>query len=314
MRFVVTGSTGFLGRNFVQTALASGHDIAVLLRPESNYDCLPANPQLSRFHCPDPLDFESPSNALLDWQPDCMFHFGWRGVASSDRNTAFQITENLPHAIRSVQLAHRLGARQWISVGSQAEYGLHDRRMDEGTPCSPTTIYGKSKLATGMATQALAETLGMASTWIRVFSVYGPGDDPNHLLPLVTRQLLSGEQPALTRCEQLWDFLHVDDATKAFVALAEHEASGVFNLASGRAQPLRDTVEAIRSRIGPCPEVDYGAIPYSENQVMHLEGDISQIQRSTNWSPSVDLEEGLATVVEDSRRQLASTVISQSTP
>lgn len=130
-----------------------------------------------------------------------------------------------------------------------------------------------------------------------MFSTYGPADSPRWLLPYVIGELLAGRRPRLTKCEQKWDYLYVDDAARAVVAAVEGSASGVFNLGSGRSLPLRDYIEAIGRELDCAMEPDYGAVPYRPDQVMHLEADISRLTGVTGWMPSSSLAEGIRDTV-----------------
>jgi nucleoside-diphosphate-sugar epimerase len=134
----------------------------------------------------------------------------------------------------------------------------------------------------------------MRFAWLRLFSSYGPGDNPTWLIPSLIQKLRNGGKPALTRCEQLWDFLYVEDAADAViqVALNEH-AKGAFNLASGSARPLREIVETIRNSVAPNASLGFGEIAYRPDQVMRLEADIGRLSQATGWRPHTSLSEGI---------------------
>ena len=79
---------------------------------------------------------------------------------------------------------------------------------------------------------------------------------------------------------------------------SNRDATGIFNLGSGIACPLREVITLIRDMIDPHLEIGFGEIPYSPNQVMHLEADISKLQTATGWKPETSLAEGLRRTVE----------------
>lgn len=298
VHFLVTGSSGSLGGTFVRSALAEGHEVTLVLRPDSPPSEFVQNPGIRMIRT-DSFAEEELLDGVSETRPDVFLHAAWRGVANSEHAEAFQISDNLPHSLRSVEFAHRVGCRQWIGLGSQAEYGVPNRRINEEEPTRPLSLYGKAKLATGVAAPALADTLGMTGTWLRIFSTYSSHDSPRWLLPFVTRSFLEGQSPDLTGCEQRWDFLHARDAASAILATAQAGAGGIYNLGSGTAPRLRETIETVRTLIGEsCPPANYGAVPYRENQVMHLEADISRLTTTTGWQPSVSLESGLGEMIE----------------
>jgi UDP-glucose 4-epimerase len=140
---------------------------------------------------------------------------------------------------------------------------------------------------------ALCEATGLAGVWLRIFSTHGPGDQPHWMIPYVIREFLQGRAPQVTLCEQKWDYLFVGDAARAIVSVADGKTSGVFNLGSGQAWPLKQIVETIRAELRTPIQPAYGAIPYRADQVMHLQADITKLRAATGWSPQISLEESL---------------------
>jgi nucleoside-diphosphate-sugar epimerase len=293
---ILTGATGFIGS--AAFAELNRHEIRtlVLLRQESDRRRLPSLPAqntfvFSRFDQPDLV------KQIGEQRPNVCIHCAWRGVSGQERNADFQVSENLALTLASVELAARSGCRQWIGLGSQAEYGNANRVLDETATTNPTTFYGKAKLLAGNEALAICARKGIAGAWLRIFSTYGPGDHPHWMIPHVIREFLNGRPPQVTRCEQIWDYLFVSDAARAIVSLADGKTSGVFNLGSGEARPLKDIIELIRVESGSSVQPAYGALPYRPDQVMHLQADISKLSAATGWTPQVGLEEGIRRTV-----------------
>ena len=313
---VITGGTGFIGAAIVKELLAAGDQVTVLVRPQSDTSRLAGLDGLNCIKLVRYTTLSAPETitALASSSPpDAFIHCAWQGVGGQDRNAAFQVKDNLVLTLDTVDLAAALGCRQWVGLGSQAEYGNQNRRLDEQAPTLPTTLYGKAKLAAGIAALALCEARGIAGAWLRVFSTYGPGDAPNWFTPYLIQEFLAGRKPALTACGQQWDFLYVADAARAVSAVIDSAAQGVFNLGSGAVRPLRDHVEAIRQALGSDLVPDYGAVPYRPDQVMHLEAAIGKLTAQTGWQPRTALAAGIAATIEFERGRQAATGIT-STP
>lgn len=290
---VISGANGFLGAAVVAEAVRCGWCALALVRPGANTDRLAALQGVERVTT-DAWDAPLTVARLAVRRPQAFVHSAWRGVGGGDRNEAFQIEANLPLTLAAVRLAQAIGCATWVGIGSQAEYGNPNQRLDESAPTRPTTLYGRAKLAAGVAALGLADALGMRGAWLRVFSLYGPGDAPTWFVQQVIREFLAGRAPRLTPCEQRWDYLHVADAARAVLAVIEAPgAGGVLNLGRGEATSLREIVETIREQLGTPLAAAYGAVPYRSDQVMHLEADITRLQQATGWSPRVPLAEGL---------------------
>lgn len=296
LNIVIQGATGFIGSAILKEMLTAGMRVTVLVRAGSNQGRIAALSPSAVFDI-DEQSRDSLVEQLKEAKPDVFVQCAWRGVSGRDRNEAYQITDNLSLTLDSVELAAAIGCKQWIGFGSQAEYGNQNHRLDEMAALNPTTLYGKAKLAAGIAALALSEARGLAGVWLRVFSTYGPGDASHWFIPYVTQEFLAGQQPRLTGCEQLWDYLFIDDAARAVCSLANEMTSGVFNLGSGIARPLTDVVEAIRAELGSTLEPVYGAVEYRPDQVMHLEADISRLMGVSGWQPMTTLADGIKRTV-----------------
>jgi UDP-glucose 4-epimerase len=236
-------------------------------------------------------------NKLAGETIDVFFHLAWSGVTADSRDDAAQISSNVVGCIRLWEIARDLGCKHWIGLGSQAEYGPRQDVLKEDLPLRPATAYGVAKVASAMLTAKMSEIAGMRHTWVRLVAVYGPGDDPKHLIPSTIRMLLAGKKPALTKGEQRWDYLYVGDAAKALTRIAATGTIGSLNLGSGQTVVIRELVECLSALVGPSMPLGFGELPYRSDQIMHLEADISRLRRATGWEPEVPLEEGLRQTV-----------------
>lgn len=307
-RVLVTGGAGFVGARVVHQLLEQNCDVALLLRETSNThrlnrvlkSCTVLHGDLSQIA---PL-----RDPLKNFAPEGVIHLAWDGVKGAERNHPVQLS-NVSTSIDLFRLTSDIGCVSFVGLGSQAEYGQLSGRIDESAPTRPTTTYGAAKLATGLILERAAAAAGRPFAWLRLFSSYGPDDDPSWLIPYMIRTLLDGERPKLTKAEQIWDYIHVDDVAEAIVATLQTEVSGIFNLGSGGAHPLRKIAERLRDEIDPSLPLGFGEIEYRPDQVMHLESDISALSFATGWTPRVSLERGLADTIEWHRAASGATAI-----
>jgi UDP-glucose 4-epimerase len=295
-KILVTGATGFVGARVVRQLVAQGREVALLIRPSSNTrrigDLLE--------HCTiirgDLAQLGAARDELVHFSPNSVLHLAWEGVKGADRNSPVQL-KNVRSSIALYELMQSLGCDNFVGLGSQAEYGLLSGSIAEDAPTRPTTAYGAGKLATGLVLERAAAASGRKFAWLRLFSSYGPDDDPSWLIPYLIGCLLDGEKPSLTMAEQVWDYLYVDDVAAGVIAALDAGARGFFNLGSGQARPLREIVTMIRDLIDPSLALGFGEVPYRSDQVMHLEADVSALAAATGWGPRVTLESGLAATV-----------------
>jgi nucleoside-diphosphate-sugar epimerase len=300
-RAFVTGASGFIGAAVVRRLLSQGWDVAVLQRGGSLGQRLHGLEPRLRAIASGGDNVAGFAAQLREWQPQAVFHLGWAGVGNVHRNDAALQLGNVQFACELATVCADCGVQHFLGAGSQAEYGPKQVLITESECPNPTTLYGAAKLSACVLTQRICELAGVRHAWLRIFSTYGPGDNPDWLLPGLIRQLLAGQRPSLTACEQTWDYLHVDDAAAAFEAVASSSASGIFNLASGVERPLRQIIELVRDLVEPTAELGFGEVPYRPDQVMRMQVSVERLANAARFSPQVDLADGLKQSVAKSR-------------
>jgi len=231
---------------------------------------------------------------------DAFFQLAWMGPIGEGRNDMLLQTENIRCAIEAVHTAKALGCQVYIGVGSQAEYGHIEGKVTADAPCFPLTGYGMAKLCAGEMTRVVCQQVGMRHEWARVLSVFGANDGPLSVISVLLDKLTKGEKPALTSGEQLWDYIYADDAADALICMAASGQDGkIYPVGSGTSRPLREYFEILRDSIDPALPLGIGELPYPPNQVMHLEADISELQKDTGFCPKVQFEDAAKIVAEE---------------
>lgn len=297
---IISGATGFLGEAILAHLLKLNIQPFVLLRYES--DTQNIDQYLKDCTC---IRYKSLKDETIlkelesARKADFFFHCAWSGVGKNERNLCSQITYNLELTTDTVILADKLKCKKWIGIGSQAEYGVpNEKATENATPINPVTIYGKLKVASYWAASGLCQHFEIPMLWCRVFSLYGRHDHLNNLIPYVIQECFRESSPALTNCEQEWDYLHVNDGAKAIIQLAMSNARGIFNIGSGKTIKLRKVVEYIKKNINSNVIIGYGVKSYSSDQILFLKADIKKLKDSINWEPEIEIKQGLSDLIE----------------
>lgn len=297
-RVIITGATGAIGTALIRKLVENQVEVLVLIHPDSKRkNHIPVHQHISVLEC-GMKDFSCMQNATGK-KFDVFYHFAWAGAAGSGRHDMYLQNMNVKYALDAVALAHRFGCKLFIGSGSQAEYGRFEGLLQPNTPVFPEMGYGYAKLCAGQMTREYAHQLGMKHIWTRILSVYGPNDGSQSMVMSTICKLKNNEVPKFTKGEQMWDYLYSGDAAQAFYLLGNNGVDGkTYVLGSGQAHPLKEYIEMIRDIVNPNSRVDIGALPYGDKQVMHLQADITELQKDTGFIPCTNFKEGIKNVIK----------------
>lgn len=235
---------------------------------------------------------------------DVFYHFAWEGTFGDCRNDMQLQLRNISCALNAVDAAAELRCSLFIGAGSQAEYGRYEGRLNAKVPAFPENGYGMAKLCAGQMTRVRCGQKGIRHIWARICSVYGPYDGSGTMVMDILGKLLAGVHTSCTKGEQLWDYLYSKDAAEMLYRLGCCGVSGkTYCLGSGTARPLREYIEIMRDSIAPDAEIGFGEVAYSDNQVMHLCADITELQQDTGFEVQYHFREGIRETIDWIKRK-----------
>ena len=301
-RIGISGATGAIGLALIEKCIEEGVEVYVFLRKDSERaGRIPEHPLVHRVRCA--LDEMKDLDITGIPELDVFYHLAWmKAFGEENRNDLHTQTANIDYAIDAVELAERLSCRRFIGAGSQAEYGRKDEALKPETSCEPENGYGIAKLAAGQMTRLECEKRGLEHIWIRILSVYGPGDGEKTLVSSVIKDALEGLDPQCTKAEQMWDYLYSKDAAEAlYLAGCDGVPGKTYVLGSGSARPLRSYIEDI---CDICADITGKRVspeyvrPYGDKQVMYLVADVSDLKEDTGFEAKTSFEAGIRETVK----------------
>lgn len=277
MKILLTGGSGFIGKHIVDFLLEKDAEIICpLIETDPNLELFSEKPLTVRSG--DLTDAAFTDGLFEEYKPDTVIHLAWKGVTGPGRNEFSQL-DNLLMFQNFMESIKKNPVKTFIGFGSQAEYGVYNHRIDENVLPKPNSLYGIYKLSAALMGLQFAKTLGFNYAWLRLFSTYGPGDDPYYIIPYSITKLIKGEAPELTPCEQKWDYLYVKDIPKIVwrILSAEGEFQDIYNLCSGNPRMLKDIILTVTEVLDTNIKPAFGALEYRKGGISHLEGDNSKL-------------------------------------
>ena len=287
MKVLVTGASGFLG-SWICRVLSQSFAVTALLREESDTYKLEGIDSLTLLRTSEPNWHQTISNANFD----VLILNDWWGVGNKHRNDPRQF-ENITRFEKSLDAAKKIKPKLIIGVGSQAELGPVSGEISEFQPDNPTSSYGEAKVqARKLLFENNLETISRIA-WLRVFSTYGPLDEEGWLIPDTIKNLIHDQKMDLTPGDQIWSYLHAYDLAKAVERIiVDQEISGIVNAGNPNTIKIKEVVSEISSILEKRNLLNFGAIPYREDQVMTLIPKCEKLLKS-GWQPKVDFHDGL---------------------
>lgn len=303
-KIVVSGANGFLASNLVKKLSTCGHEIWVILRPESKENKELAelcNVKFIRCAYED-RDFLCANIGAAD----AWFHFAWGGVNRDEIDSPEVQKRNVEMSVEVLKSAHRLGCRVFMDAGSRVEYGVtEDGHMVEDMVCHPVNEYGKAKLEFYNIAKDMCEEYGIKYCHLRFFSVYGYGDHPWSIISTLVRDLPKGEKVSLSACRHKWNFMYIDDAVDAVYSLYESVDSknsfnsGIFNIASADTRELKSFVQEIHNIVGNKGELEFGSFVQAKEGALSIIPSIKALESITSgWKERYSFEQGIRETIK----------------
>lgn len=287
MKIAVTGASGFVGTH-VLAALARYDDIEVVAasRTPVPADRLPAQAQSVAF------DIAASSSADYDrlGRPDVLIHLAWSGLPNYLSPHHFD-TE-LPAQYRFLRTMIEAGLTSLVVTGTCYEYGMLSGELTEEMGARPANPYAHAKVSLLRQLEYLQTERTFALTWARLFYMYGPGQAPTSILPLLRAAVERGDQTfPMSKGEQLRDYLRVEEVARLLVELAlRRDNAGLVNVCSGEPISVRRLVEEQLAANNWKIELELGKYPYPAYEPLAFWGSRRRLDRILGSSPSTECQ------------------------
>jgi UDP-glucose 4-epimerase len=248
----------------------------------------------------DITDREAVRAAFESHRPAVVFHLAAQiDVRRSVADPAFDLGVNVGGTLHVLDAARAGGCERFVlaSTGG-AIYGEGAGRalpFDEDAECRPDAPYGQSKLAAEGYASLYARLYGMSATALRLGNVYGPRQDPlgeAGVVAIFCGALLGDGRPRVFGDgHQTRDYVYVSDVVSAFLAAADSEAAGAYNIGTGIETSVLELGERLAEICdrGFEPEM----APPRPGEVARIALDSARAARAIGWRPGTELDEGL---------------------
>jgi dolichol-phosphate mannosyltransferase len=228
-------------------------------------------------------------------RPEVVFHLAAYGAYSWQTSLDAMLAINVRATEALLEGARRVQARL-VQAGSSSEYGFRDEAPTELDRVEPNSHYAVTKAAATHLCRLAAARYGQHAVTLRLYSAYGPWEEPGRLMPTLVERALAGSYPPLVAPATARDFVWIDDVCDAFARAGTMDVAdpgAVLNIASGRQTTLATLVETVRSLFEIEADPKWGSMPGRSWDTSVWVGDSSAAFDVLEWKASTPIEQGL---------------------
>jgi UDP-glucose 4-epimerase len=285
VRVLITGATGLIGRRLVPMLQERGHDVVVLVRPgrEGDVDAEPFAHDLMN-----PLD----SSRLP--RVECVIHLAAHPHIHFPDHALELYRLNASATLELLEASRRLGVERFVLASTGGVYGFTDKALREDDSTHAHDYYALTKLH-GEALVGVYAT-HFATTVLRPFFPYGPGQQRERLIPRLADTIARGD--AVTIREDggpRLNPIYVDDAAAAVAAASEGRAPAILNIAGLEVVSIAALAEAVGEIVGRATRFELT----HDAPAGGLVGDVTRLREVLGEHEFTPLESGLRRALAD---------------
>lgn len=325
MRFLVTGSAGFIGFHLCRRLLADGHQVVGIDNFSDYYDVQlkhARNAELEKHHNAfrvERISLEDKTALETAWEaanPDVVIHLAAQaGVRYSIENPEAYVSSNLVGTFNVLEAARRFRPQHLLAASTSSAYGANLEMPFRETDRSvhPLTFYAATKAATELMGHSYSHLFDIPTTFFRFFTVYGPWGRPDMALFKFTKNILA-DQPidVFGEGQMSRDFTYIDDLVEGIVRLADtapgREPVGpsdtlspvapyrLVNIGGGLPSSLMDYIRELETALGR--EAQKNFLPMQDGDVRATFAAADLLHALTGFKPSTPISVGVPAFVE----------------
>jgi dolichol-phosphate mannosyltransferase len=290
-KILIIGASGFVGAGVFEYLIKEDFKVIGLSRRIKPWRI---SPMLSDNYLN--IENEDILSVLNRERPDIVINFAANGAYSFQEDFTNIVNSNLIFLEKIAKWSIE-NSSYLINAGSSSEYGSNSAGPSEDSISKPNSLYAVTKQA---GTQLLEyySTLGLRSVVLRLYSVYGPKEDPSRLMPAVMRGVIKGEWPNFTDPLISRDFIYLEDICRLVARLIQCKENNsdklfnVYNVGSGIKTTIGDLIKTLELEFG-MPKVQNGKFPNRKWDVENWYANIDKVSKELDWRPAFDVKAGL---------------------
>ncbi len=234
-------------------------------------------------------------------RPDWIFHLAAFGAYSSQTSLHQMVETNVIGTANLLDACVDVGFEVFLNTGSSSEYGIKNYAPNEDELLEPNSTYAISKAAGTHYCHYVARTRNLPLATLRLYSVFGPYEEPTRLIPTVIVEGLQGKLPPLVNPNVARDYIYIDDVINAYLLAAKNPmviTGQIYNIGSGSQTTLEQVVEHARQIMPNLKEPVWGSMKDRKWDTSIWVADRSKITLHLRWEPTFSFADGFQQTID----------------
>jgi polyisoprenyl-phosphate glycosyltransferase len=293
---VVFGAAGFLGSNLCRKILEVRNDCYAVNHRHYLTWRLTGLPVANIIYA-DLLNPASIAKIFDKFGFKTIFNFAAYGAYSKQHDMKLIYSTNVLGTMNLLEAAREKGFAAYVHAGSSSEYGLNCQGPSENSELSPNSHYAVSKVSSSYMIKFYGKISKLPVINLRYYSVYGPYEEPDRLIPVIIENAATKKLPPLVDPEISRDFIYVDDALQATVLAAtrgvKQLAGESLNIGTGQKTSIRELITTVKDTFQIKEEPKWSSMPNRFWDLQNWYGNVTSSEQNLNWKARTSLKEGL---------------------
>ena len=264
-KILITGGTGFVGRQIVRSLAEQNVEITLVVRSgkENTFKNIPSIKKVistQDIFCENRHWWANACQGV-----DIVIHAAWY----VEPGQYLESEKNVDCLIGSLELVRGVASARvakFIGIGTCFEYELSASKLSIQTSLKPLTTYAAAKTSLFIFCSTYLSSRGTDFAWCRLFYLYGEGENEHRLVPYVRGKISKGETAELTEGKQIRDYMDVSKAGDQIAEAALGNMVGPVNICSGLATTVREIAERIANEYGRPDLLSFGRKDENKNE------------------------------------------------
>lgn len=293
MKILITGATGFIGKNIVANFIEARHEVHIIVRESSDISCFEKFKSDFVIHI-----YDGTISSMIDIfnlsKPDIVIHLAAKFVSEHTFSDIDEIMEsNIVFGIHLLEGMSASECKKIITTGTNWQnYEVENYR--------PVNLYAATKEAFETLSQYYIDRYSISMVSLRIYDTYGPNDKRPKIMNLFEKYIDSNQTLEMSSGEQLLGMVYIEDIVGAYIVAMDRLIKidkcsyEVFYLTPIRFYSLKEIAQCYEEIGGTKLNIAWGAKSYREREVMQPYIG----SKLPDWNPKIDLEEGIQLILD----------------